>query len=156
MKDLAWLEAQMDRDDLTDEEFDTYNRQLNEIYTRQDQSRAASKQRREEELKQLQEEMELAQAEAITDEEVDKMYTDSCTKYQDVNGLSFKKWYEQSLKYYSIDDKHTVHAKARSANTVELIQHVSKAHAKLTILTRIKHKFYDHAVRGRDFRYEIE
>ncbi len=156
MKNLAWLEAQMDRDDLTDEEFDTYNRQLNEIYEAQDKIRNAAKAKREQELRELREEQEIAWAEAITEEQVEKMYEDSCVKYQDVNGMAFKDWYAQSLKYYTIDANHTVHAKARSSNTVELIQHVSVAHAKLTILTRIKYKFYDHAVRGRDFAYEIE
>ena len=156
MNRTTWLERQMEREDLTDAEFTQYNRELNEIYSQREETTAITKLRREAELKQEQEEAALAKAEAITDEEVEKMYVDSCTKYQDVNGISFEQWYQQSLKYYTIDAKHTVHARARSSNTVEHIHHVSQAHAKLTILTRIKYKFYDHAVRGRDFAYDID
>jgi uncharacterized protein (DUF1697 family) len=155
MNRTLWLERQMERDDLTDAEFAAYNRELNEIYSEREDTTKISKAKRAAELKQEQEELDLARAEAITDEEVEKMYVDSCTKYQDVNGVSFEQWYQQSLKYYSVDAKYTVHARARSSNTVEYIHHVSQAHAKLTILKRIKYKFYDHAVRNNDFAYDI-
>ena len=153
---LLWLEAQLERDDLTDLQFDSYNREANliqaEINARKEQRRLIIEQQRREE----QEELELAKVLSLTEEQVDKMYEDSCLKYQDVNGMSFKDWYAQSLKYYSIDDKFNVHARARSADKVEIIPHPTLAQAKLKILNRIKWKFYDHAVRGHDFRYEIE
>lgn len=151
---IAWLELQMDRDDLTDEEFKTFNTELNDYYSINEKRRLAIKVKHELQLVKEIEEIELAKVEAITEEEVERMYIDSCTKYQDVNGESFELWYKKSLQYYSIDSKHTVHAIARSSKTVELIHHVSQAHAKLTILTRIKYKFYDHAVRGYSFAWD--
>lgn len=153
---LRWLEAQLERDDLTDLQFDCYNHEANliqaEINVRKQQQDKIREQQRIEE----QEEIELANILSLTEEQVEKMYEDACLKHQDVNGMSFRDWYAQSLKYYTIDEKFNVHARARSANTVEIVDHPTLAQAKLTILKRIKHKFYDHAVRGRDFRYEIE
>jgi len=149
---LAFLEAQMDREDLTDEEFSTLNKELVAIYERQDRQKARFEMRRKEE----QEEIEMAKVLSLTEEQVDQMYQDSCLKYQDVNGLSFKDRYEQSLKYYTIDEKFNVHARARSADTVEVIAHPTLAQAKLLILKRIRYKFYDHAVRGRDFAYTLD
>jgi hypothetical protein len=151
MDRLSFLESQMDRDDLSDDEFSLYNKELQSIYRRQDFIKSAVEERRKEE----QEEIEMAKILSLTEEQVDKMLQDSCLKYQDVNGVSFKNWYEQSLKYYSIDDCFSVHAKARSANTTEIVPHPTLAQAKLTILKRIRYKFYDHAVRGRDFAWEI-
>lgn len=153
---LSWLEVQLDRDDLTDEEFNLYNREANQIQEGINERKKQQKLIRDQQRKEEQEELELAKVLSLTEEQVEKMYEDSCIKYQDVNGMSFKQWYEQSLKYYSIDEKYNVHAKARSADTVEIIEHPTIAQAKLTILRRIKYKFYDHAVRGRDFAYEIE
>lgn len=152
MSRLAFLEAQMDREDLTDEEFSTYNKELSAIYTQQDERKAMFEARRKEE----QEEIELEKILSLTEEQVDQMYQDSCLKYQDVNGMSFKDWYEQSLKYYTIDDKFNVHSKARSADTVEIVPNPTLAQAKLLILKRIRYKFYDHAVRGHDFAYELD
>jgi hypothetical protein len=149
MSRLAFLEAQMDREDLSDEEFSTLNKELVAIYEQQDERRAMFELRRKEE----QEEIELAKVLSLTEEQVDQMYQDSCLKYQDVNGLSFKTWYEQSLKYYSIDEKFNVHSKARS---VEIVPNPTLAQAKLLILKRIRYKFYDHAVRGHDFAYEFD
>lgn len=150
MNRVTFLEHQMNRDDLTDAEFDAFNRELNEIYFK----RELAKKTRVEELKQLQDQKELDSILSLTEEEVDKMYEETCTRYQDVNGMSFRDWYAQSLTYYTIDDKFNVHAKARSENTVEIVPNLSMAQAKLTILTRIKYKFYDHAVRGCDFAWE--
>lgn len=152
MNRYDWLERQLDRDDLTDEEFNAFNKEINELQTRKNDIRD----KREQERKELQEQVELDKILSLTEEEVEKMYEDACIKYQDVNGLSFKDWYEQSLKYYEIDAKFNVHAKARSSNTVEIVQHPTLAQAKLTILTRIKYKFYDHAKRGRDFAWDFE
>lgn len=153
---LQWLEKQLERDDLTDLQFDSYNREANliqvEIHSRREQLAKLREQQRIEE----QAEIELAKVLSLTEEQVDKMYEDSCLKHQDVNGISFRDWYTQSMKYYTIDNQFNVHAKARSANTVEIIPHLSLAQAKLTILTRIKYKFYDHAIRGQDFAYEID
>lgn len=153
MSRINWLEQQMEREDLTNEEFTTFNDELNKHYAIHGARKAKLKAERELQLKQEREAAELLKVEAITDEEVERMYVESCTKYQDVNGLSFEQWYKQSLQYYTIDSKYTVHASARPSKTVELIHHVSQAHAKLTILNRIKYKFYDHAVRGFDFAW---
>ena len=153
---LTWLEEQLDRDDLTEFQFDSYSREANmiqvDINVRKEKQRLIREQQRIEE----QEEIELANILSLTEDQVEKMYEDSCTKYQDVNGMSFKDWYAQSLKYYTIDEKFNVHAKSRSANTVEIVVHLTLAQAKLTILTRIKYKFYDHAVKGCNFAYEFK
>ena len=152
-----WLEAQLDRDDLTEEEFDKYNKELNDLHEQRSNAKAKAKAMaiREQQRQEEQEELALAKVLALTEEQVDKMYMDSCLKYQDVNGMSFKDWYAQSLKFYTIDEQFNVHAKARSPKDefVEIIPHLTFAQAKLTILTRIKYKFYDHAVRGRDFKH---
>lgn len=153
---LLWLEQQLERDDLTDLQFDCYNHEANCIQAEINARKAELDKIREQQRIEEQEEIELAKVLSLTEDQVEKMYEDSCTKYQDVNGVSFKDWYAQSLKYYSIDEKFNVHARARSANTVEIVEHPTLAQAKLTILTRIKYKFYDHAVRGRDFAYEME
>ncbi len=153
---LLWLENQLERDDLTDLQFDCYNREANLIQADINARKAELDKMREEQRKEEQEELELAKILSLTEDQVEKMYEDSCIKYEDVNGMSFRDWYAQSLKYYTIDEKFNVHARARSADTVEIVEHPTLAQAKLTILTRIKYKFYDHAVRGRDFAYEIE
>lgn len=100
-------------------------------------------------------EIELAFIESLTEEAVEEMYVKTCLKYEDVNGMSFKKWYEQSLKYYTIDSNHVVHSRARSPKTVDSVPCNNLAHAKYRILTLIKTKFNDHAVRGYDFAWEI-
>lgn len=152
----AWLERQLDREDLSDAEFNQYNKELNALQDEKNERRARIDAITALRKKEEQEEMEMQNILSLTEEQVEKMYEDSCLKHQDVNGLSFREWYAQSLKYYTIDAAHNVHAKARSANTVEIIAHPTLAQAKLTILTRIKYKFYDHAIRGRDFSYELE
>lgn len=158
MDRYQWLERQLDRLDLTDEEFNTYNRELNSLQDlknkRLKEQRAIREAKRQEEI----EEALLAKALALTEEQVEKMYTDACLKYQDVNGMSFESWYKQSLRYYEIDDQHNVHARARTADEskIEIISHPTRAQAQLTILRRIKYKFYDHAVRGHDFAWDIE
>lgn len=152
-----WLERQLDREDLTDEEFYSINAELNLIQDKRNKRNKRIEQARilrDQQLKEENEAIALERAMSLTEEMVNKMYEDSCLKYQDVNGISFKDWYNQSLKYYSIDEAFNVHSTARSENTVEVIQHISLAQAQLTILKRIRYKFYDHAVRGHDFAWE--
>lgn len=149
-----WLERQLDREDLTDEEFYTFNNELNDIQDKRNKRIEQARKLREQQIIEENEAIALERAMSLTEEMVNKMYEDSCLKYQDVNGVSFKDWYQQSLKYYSVDEKFNVHSTARSENTVEIIEHVSLAQAKLTILKRIRYKFYDHAVRGHDFAWE--
>ena len=95
---------------------------------------------------------------AITEEYADKMYEDACLKYQDVNGVSFREWYQQSLKYYTIDQNFVVHSCARSPKEehIDSVPCHTLANAKLRILNLIKVKFNDHAVRGYDFRWHKE
>lgn len=149
-----FLERQLDREDLTDEEFYTFNNELNAIQDKRNQRIEQARKLREQQIIEENEAIALERAMSLTEEMVNKMYEDSCLKYQDVNGISFKDWYQQSLKYYSVDEKFNVHSTARSENTVEIIEHVSLAQAQLTILKRIRYKFYDHAVRGCDFAWE--
>ncbi len=153
---IAWLESQMDSDDFDMSLFDSYSKELNELQTTVNEKREQHRLAKEKQRKEEQELIELSFIESLTEEQVDKMYEDTCLKYHDVNGMSFKKWYEKSLKYYTIDDKHNVHARARSPNTVEIVEHKTLAQAKLTILRRIKYKFNDHTLRGWDFAYDIE
>lgn len=154
MDRYKWLEKQLDREDLTDDEFNTYNNELNELQHEKNLRQDRARKLREEQIKEENEAIALERAMSLTEEMVNKMYEDSCLKYQDVNGMSFKAWYEQSLKYYTIDEQFNVHSKARSADTVEVVPNISMAQAKLTILKRIRYKFYDHAVRGHDFAWE--
>jgi hypothetical protein len=153
---LRYLDEQLNRDDLTDLQFESFNTEANAIQeqlNKEEQERKAilAARRREE-----QEDAELEKVLSLTEEEVEKMCEDSCLKYQDVNGVSFREWYHLSLRYYTIDATHNVFANARSSLTVEVIPHPTLAQAKLTILRRIKYKFYDHAVRGRDFAWDID
>lgn len=152
---LAWLEQELERDDLTDLQFDSYNNEANAIQAGLNTQKEKDRIIRELARREVQEDIEMEKILSLTEEEVDKMYADSCLKYQDINGLSFKEWYEQSIKYYTVDINHNVHAKARSSDTVEIVPHPTLAQAKYTILKRIKYKFYDHAVRGHDFAYEF-
>jgi uncharacterized protein (DUF1697 family) len=154
MDRYRWLESQLDREDLTDEDFTKYNRELNELQAAKNERQDRARKLRQQQIEEENAEIALEKAMALTEEAVNKMYEDSCIKYQDVNGVSFKDWYQQSLKYYTIDEQFNVHAKARSANTVEIVPHISMAQAKLTILKRIRYKFYDHAVKGHDFAWE--
>jgi hypothetical protein len=149
-----YLERQLDREDLTDKEFWAINNELNAIQEKRNRRIEQARKLKEQQLKEENEAFALERAMSLSEEMVDKMYEDSYLKYQDVNGISFKDWYNQSLKYYSIDENFNVHASARSEKTVEVIAHVSLAQAKLTILKRIRYKFYDHAVRGHDFAWE--
>jgi len=151
-----FLENQLDRDDLTDEEFDLYNKELNQLQFERNKARAIFDDLRAQRAKELQEEKELEFINSLTEESVEKMYIETCLKHQDVNGMSFKAWYEQSLKYYTIDANNVVHSRARSPKTVDSVPCNSLAHAKYRILTLIKTKFNDHAVRGYDFAWEIE
>lgn len=152
---LRWLEEQLERDDLTDLQFDSYNSEANAIQEALNSGRLQREAIKAERKRLEQEEIELQKVLSLTEEQVDKMYEDSCLKHQDVNGMSFKDWYAQSLKYYTIDESFQVHARARSKNTVEILPHATLAQAKLTILNRIKYKFYDHAVRGHGFAYDV-
>jgi Tfp pilus assembly protein PilN len=155
MDRYKYLEMQLDKEDLTDEEFNLYNKELNQLEIEKQTRKASQQAIRAQQLKEEQEEKELEKILSLTEDEVDKMYEDSCIKHDGVNGMSFKDWYAQSLKYYDIDSGFNVNARARSFNTVEIIPHLTYAQAKLTILKRIKYKFYDHAIRGRDFAYEL-
>ena len=154
-KRIQQLEWQLDNEDMTDEEFERVNGEYNKLLDDLDATRLLAKAERERVRQEQADADELSNILSLTEAEVDKMYEDTCIKYQDVNGMSFKAWYEQSQKYYSIDEGHNVHARARSSNTVEVVPHPTLAQAKLTILNRIKYKFYDHAVRGHDFAYEL-
>lgn len=151
-----FLERQLDREDLTDEEFNLYNPELNQLQEERNQRAVVQARIRAERLAEQEQEKELAFIESLTEEVVEKMYVDTCLKYEDVNGMSFKKWYEQSLKYYSIDKNFVVHSRARSPKTVDSVPCNSIGHAKYRILTLIKTKFNDHAVRGYDFAWEID
>lgn len=153
---LNWLEEQLERDDLTDLQFDSYNKEANAIQTEINQRRAERKAFIESQQREKEEELAMEKIAALTEEMVDKMYHDTCIKYQDVNGMSFKKWYEQSQKYYTIDSNFVVHSRARSPKTVESVPCVSLAHAKYRILVLIRTKFNDHAHRGYDFAWDIE
>jgi hypothetical protein len=153
---LRLLEWRLDNEDLSDEEFRRVNKEYNDIQDEMEAFNVDAKNRRLEERKRLAESDELAKILTLTEDEVDRMYEKACIDTQDVNGMSFKAWYEQSQKYYTIDESYNVHARARSSNTVEVVPHPTLAQAKLTILNRIKYKFYDHAVRGHDFAYELE
>jgi hypothetical protein len=155
-KRLQELEWQLDNEDLTDEQFTIINREYNELQDDMEAPRAAAKAKREQERKELAEAEELNNILSLTEEEVDIMYAKACTEYQDVNGMSFKAWYEQSQRYYTIDENFVVHSKARSPNTVESVPCHTLAQAKYRILTLIKTKFNDHAVRGYDFAYELD
>lgn len=150
------LERLLDREDLTDEEFLIYNKELNDLQDDRNKRAAIQAQARAERLAEQEQEKELAFIESLTEEVVEKMYEATCLKYQDVNGMSFKSWYEQSLKYYTIDKNFVVHSRARSPNTVDSVACDSIGHAKYRILTLIKTKFNDHAVRGYDFAWEID
>jgi len=152
---LKQLEWRLDNEDLSDEEFERVNKEWNELQDETSAIRAAAKAERDRERLIMAEQAELEKVLALTEDEVDKMYEAACIEYQDVNGMSFKAWYEQSQKYYTIDENHNVHARARSSNTVEIVPHPTLAQAKYTILKRIKYKFYDHAVKGHDFAWEL-
>lgn len=155
---LLYLEAQLERDDLTDMEWDSFNREANLIQEQLNEEKkirdAALAQRKAEE----QEQAEIEFAESITEEAVEKMYEDACIKYQDVNGVSFCDWYQKSLKYYTIDKNNVVHSRARSpkAENIDSVPCHTIGNAKLRILNLIKTKFNDHAKRGYDFRWDIE
>ena len=151
-----WLERQLDRDDLTDDEFTQYNRELNALQDEKNQRAKEQEIKREARLKEEAEELALEKIMSLTEEQVEKMYIDTCLKYQDVNGMSFKAWYEQSLKYYTIDDKFTVHSRARSPKdeNVDSVPCPTMAQAKLRVLILIRTKFRDHAERGYDFKWQ--
>ena len=147
-----FLETMLDREDLTDEEFKLYNDEANQLVIAKEARKPLYQAKLEEEAKDLEYEKMLN----LTEEQVDKMYEDTCLKYDGVNGASFKDWYAKSAKYYSIDGHNNVNARARSVNTIETIPHPTLAQARLTILKRIKYKFYDHAVRGHEFAWDID
>ena len=158
MSTIPQLEAILDGiEDIDSPEFKRINDQLNDLYSA---AEARRKKREQERLAaELANKIAIAEAkiESLTEEEVDKMFVEAYERYAgDINGLTFEEWYKRSTEYYEIDDQHNVIAKARSANTEEIIPHVSRAHAKHTILKRIKYKLYDHGVRGRDFAYDKE
>jgi len=150
-----WLEKQLDREDLTDEEFNQYNNELNSIQDGRNKRLEGQKAERELQAKIAAEQIDKLKAESLTEEEVDKMYREAYEKYAGtINGLTFEDWFKQSTSYYEIDEQNNVISKARSSNTQEIIPHLSKAHAQHTILKRIKYKMYDHEVRGHDFAWE--
>lgn len=155
---LAYLEQQLDRDDLTDMEWDSFNKEANLIQEQLNEEKKIRDAEKAIRLKEAQEEAEIAFAESITEEAVEKMYIDTCLKYQDVNGISFKDWYEKSVKYYTIDANNVVHSRARSpkAKHIDSVPCHTIGNAKLRILTLIKTKFNDHANRGYDFKWDIE
>lgn len=152
-----FLEAQLDREDLTDDEFNKYNKELNDLQDGVNARKKIQAELRAIRLKELEEERELEKIESITEEMVDKMYEDSCLKYQGVNGISFRDWYTKSLKYYSIDANNVVHSCARSpqAEKIDSVPCYTHANARLRILILIRTKFNDHANRGYDFKWDI-
>jgi hypothetical protein len=155
MSRYAWLEQQLDREDLTDTEFNSYNKELNDLHASQEERRLKREQVLAEQRREEQEQIALDKILSLTEDEVEKMYV---AFYSDhfANAMTYEEWYAKSMRYYHIMGDFTVVSKARSVNTEERVEHVNLAHAKHTILKRIKHKFYDHFVRGRDFAWEIE
>lgn len=156
MSRIQFLEEQMDSEDFDMNLYELYSKELNELISNRNKVKAEQQAILAERKREEKEQADLDFVMALTEEQVDKMYMDSCLKYQDVNGMSFEKWYEQSLKYYTIDSNFVVHSKARSPNTVESVPCLTLAHAKYRILVLIRTKFNDHAVRGYDFAWEIE
>lgn len=153
----VWLEKQLDRDDLSDIEFNTYNKELNDIQHERNIRKIKAEQIRKELLKQEEESRSEEKMSKLTEEEVDKMYREAYEKYAGtINGLSFDEWFKESTSFYEIDENYNMISKARSANTQEIVPHISKAHAKHSILKRIKYKMYDHEVRGHDFAWKKE
>ena len=150
-----WLEEQMDSEDFDMSLFDEYTKELNAIQAERNERKLKRDAILEEMRQEERDQAALDRILALTDEEVEKMYVKFYTEHF-ANAMTYEQWLAKSMKYYQITEKFTVIAKARSANTEELIEHVNLAHAKHTILKRIKHKFYDHFVRGRDFRYDID
>lgn len=152
---LDWLESQLDRDDLTAEQFEAYNREANEL---QDAKNIRVK-KREEEREALRKEMEqekaLERALSLTEEEVEKMYVKFHKNYVS-EYMSYEEWLNKSTRYYTINEDHSVTSRARSNKTQETVPCVSVADAKMRILSLIKIKFYDHFVKGYNFAWDIE
>jgi len=155
MDRYTWLETQLDRDDLSDADFDSYNKELNQLHAARQERRA----KREAELEAMRLEevntLALEKIMVLTEEEVEKMYVRFYTDHF-AQEMSYDVWFAKSTRYYTITDNFTVISKARSANTEERIEHVNLAQAKLTILKRIRYKFYDHFVKGHDFAWHME
>lgn len=151
----AQLLAQLDSPNFDMDKFDSVNKELLQIQEQisvQEQARKAiiAAKKLEE-----QEELALNKILSLTEEEVDKMYQEAYEKYAgNVNGVPFEVWFDQSTKYYHIDEKFNLISKARSSNTEEVVPCQNRVHARHVMLKRIKYKMYDHAVRGHDFAYE--
>lgn len=146
---LRWLEEQLDRDDLTDLQYESYNSEANAI---QDQLNKEKKEQEELKAKAMRERLEqeaYEKALSITDAEVDKMYSDFHILNAgqiDSNGRTFEEWFEQALALYSIvptDKGISLFSKAKGEKEFEWTM-VSVAHARSKILELIKIKFRDH------------
>lgn len=150
---LRWLEDQLERDDLTDLQFDSYNREANLIQADLNATKEKQKIVREQ---QLQEAKELALQEkylAITDEEVEEMYVAFYKVHAgriDSNGRTFEDWFEQAKSLYDINlagKYYQVVSRAKSDGGFVWDDFVSVNHAKTKILDLIKQKFRDHHLR---------
>jgi hypothetical protein len=157
MDRYQWLESQLDREDLTPEEFNSYNNELNLLEEEKAIRKNKQKLSREQQLKKEQEEKELEFIQSLTDDQVDIMYEKAHIKYaSDINGMSFDEWFKQALTYYFIDGNFVVHSTARSPKPekIDSVPCYSEAHAKYRVLKLILTKLNDHGSRGYDFRWE--
>jgi acetyl-CoA carboxylase carboxyltransferase component len=153
---LRWLESQLNRDNLTDEEFELYNKEANTIQAEINSiNKEKERQRREREAEEKQERA-LEYVKSLTDEDVDRLYIEAHNKYAgDINGMPFDEWFKQAQKYYTIDANFVVHSTARSSKQeyIDSVQCVSEAHARYRVLQLILFKLRDHGERGHDFRW---
>lgn len=152
MSTLRELEDALENIEDTDSpEWKRINEEINALVEKRERKIKESHKAKEEAVKAAAIEKALELTEAM----VEKMFEDTCLKYQDVNGISFRAWYNQSLTYYSIDSKFNVISRAKSPNVPpRIFENISYAQAQLCILNLIKYKFYDHAVKGHDFAWE--
>lgn len=151
-----WLEEQLDRDDLTEEEFQLYNREANEIQARRERRIQDHAKKQLELEKKNREEKAIERLKSLSDEDVDIMYAKAYEKYAgDINGMSFQEWFEQAQKFYHIDGNFVVHSTARSPKpeNTDSVPCFSLAHARYRVLTLILTKLNDHGNRGYDFRW---
>lgn len=150
MNRYAWLERELDREDLTDEEFNTLNKEINDLQSVINESKAQKKKLTDEEAKQrIQDELN-AKALEITDEEVDQMYAQFIQQNAgqfDEHGRTFEQWLNISVSLYEISpsgNEVTLISKAKSDRGFVWTGFVSVAHARTKILELITIKFRDH------------
>lgn len=97
---LLQIELLLDRDDLTDAEWNALNKEANDIQEQLNAQKAEHKIKQQERERQA---LELALHEknlAITDAEVDEMYSEFHKLHagqRDANGRTFDEWFNQAL-----------------------------------------------------------